>query len=249
MREKWSEMAWLQRAMLLLQFFLVVLFLILYITLGRQQVIIYKDTLFRCQYQGDTAVYLGKLDGQKAAFTVSPGPVVEFNLGDILYGPYSIAEDSTAIPATDSLSSSIPSGPLTGVEIRKGSEVWFRGAYYDVNFPILVSEDGASLTDSLLVRRTSNPEPSVLAVLRIALNPQPVSRGNWGLFWMGVLCCLICTVMLLFADELFWLHLRFRVQAPEQAEPSEWEILSRWLGWIIITIIALVSFVIGLNTT
>ena len=146
MKDKWHHLPLPQRVLLLLQAFLVVLFLILYATFGRQQVIEYHNTLFRCRTDGDTTVYSGTLDGEKAVFTVSPGPVVEFRWGDALYGPYTITEDSTAIPEQQAMPEFFTSSEyLTGVEVRRGSDVLFRGACHILggSLSFLIAEDGS----------------------------------------------------------------------------------------------------------
>lgn len=244
MKAKFLALTWPQRVTVLLQGFLIVLFSILYAVLGRQQVIEYKDALFRYRSQGDTAVYSGKLNGQKAVFTVSPGPEVEFRLGDTLYGPYTIIEDPTAVPQENEMADI-----LLGVEIRRNGQILFRGAYFHLNdFPLLYAEDGSAILSGLEVGyEVSNPEPDVYDILRIALEPDPVQRGHWGFFFLGVLICAACTLLILFAGELFRHNLCFIIRDPEAAEPSDWELFMRWFRWVFFTVIALVSFVVGLN--
>lgn len=253
MKDKWHHLPLPQRVLLLLQAFLVVLFLILYATFGRQQVIEYHNTLFRCRTDGDTTVYSGTLDGEKAVFTVSPGPVVEFRWGDALYGPYIITEDSTAIPEQQAMPEFFTSSEyLTGVEVRRGSDVLFRGACHILggSLSFLIAEDGSydSFSVSVIADSNTKPEPSVRSILRIALAPELTQRGQWYFFFLGVICCAICTVSILFADDLFRFHLQFRVKYPEDAEPSDWELFTRWVGWIVLTIAALIICIVGLST-
>ena len=51
----------------------------------------------------------------------------------------------------------------------------------------------------------------------------------------------------LFADELFRWDLSFRVRDVEQAEPSDWEIASRYIGWTFCILMALLIFIKGLG--
>lgn len=252
MKARWQNLTWPQRVLLLIQAFLIVLFLILYATFGRQQVIEYHNALFRCRTDGDTTVYSGTLDGEKAVFTVSPGPVLEFCWGDALYGPYTITEDSTAIPEQQAIPEFFTSPEyLTGVEVRKGSDVLFRGAFHisGGSLSFLISEDGSYDLSSVSIITDSNlkPEPSIRAILRIALAPEPIQRGHWGFFLLGAFACAVCTALILFADELFRFYLQFRVKYPENAEPSDWELFTRWVSWGGLTIVALFSFIVGLN--
>lgn len=250
MKTRWQDFNLPQRILLLIQVFLFILFLILYATIGRQQVIQYQDTLFRRRTDGNTILYSGKLNGEKAVFTVSPGPVVEYRVGDTLYGPYTIIEDPTAVPDGADLPEYITSTRfLTGVEVRQGSDVLFRGAFLNSGsvFLAVISEDGSAYSPvSAAVGSAAEAEPSIRSILRIAFAPDPAQRGHWELFLLGAFICVLNAAFILFADALFRFHLQFRVKYPEDAEPSDWELFSRWVGWIVLTITALVLFIIGL---
>lgn len=243
LKAKWLELTWFQRIMLLLQLFLILLFLILYATLGMQQVIRYNGALLRCRTQGDATTYSGKLNGQKVVFTVSPGPVVEFRAGETLYGPYTILEDPTAVPQEHERAEH-----LHGVEVRKGDQLLFRGAYSHLGIlPILYSENGSVFYSGVKVHYSDDLKPNAADILRVALEPDPARRGNWYLWWLGVFVCVACAVLILYADKLFRWNLRFIIRDPEDAEPSDWALFSRWVGWIVLTIFALVLFIMGLN--
>ena len=49
------------------------------------------------------------------------------------------------------------------------------------------------------------------------------------------------------ADELFRWGLSFCVRDPEAAEPSDWELASRYFTWIALPMIALAMFIMGLQ--
>ena len=74
-----------------------------------------------------------------------------------------------------------------------------------------------------------------------------LKRGSFGIFFLGAPVCAPCAWSVLYADALFRWNLRFRIQNPENAEPSDWELFSRWISWIVLTIAALVVFILGLN--
>ena len=71
-------------------------------------------------------------------------------------------------------------------------------------------------------------------------------ESGWYLFALGIFCCIVCVISVLFADDLFRWHLRFRIRDADDAEPSDWELFSRWVGWIMVTICALIYFIVGL---
>lgn len=71
MKQKWLELTWPQRVVIFIQAFLILLFLILYCTLGRQQVITHDGEYLRRRASGEVTTYSGKIDGQKPC---SPSP-------------------------------------------------------------------------------------------------------------------------------------------------------------------------------
>ena len=54
-------------------------------------------------------------------------------------------------------------------------------------------------------------------------------------------------VSILYADELFRWDLSFQIQNAETAEPSEWEMMKRYLSWTVLTIMLLVLYIVGLR--
>ena len=64
----------------------------------------------------------------------------------------------------------------------------------------------------------------------------------FGLFWS-----LACILSAFFAEELFRHNLRFSIKNAENAEPSEWELMSRWISWLVFTVLALVLYIGGLS--
>lgn len=264
MKQKWIKLTWPQRVVILVQAFLVLLFLILYLTVGRQQIMKYHDGYLRCHTDGDTVTYTGKIDGEKAVFTVSPGPVVEYRLGDTCYGPYTIVFDSTAVPDAEDLPRNITSAAdLVGVEVWNGETRLFRGAYQDTEtfgFYLLDTQGTVISGDEMefgLISATSGfaevygythrDEPGAFSILKLAVGSGIERRSSLGPFWAGVFLCVLCAWSVLYADALFRWKLHFRIRRTEDAEPSDWEIFSRWVGWIGITIIALVWFITNLN--
>ena len=52
---------------------------------------------------------------------------------------------------------------------------------------------------------------------------------------------------ILFADELFRFQLWFQIRSPERAEPSDWELFSRYAAWTALPLASLVIFLLGLQ--
>lgn len=248
--------------MIFLQGFLILLFLILYLTVGRQQIIAYHDETLRCRTDSDTVTYTGKIDGEKAVFTVT-GNTVEYRLGDTAYGPYTIVYDPTAVPDAEALPRNITSAAkLVGVEVWAGETRLFRGAYQDTEshtFYLIDSQGEISYGDetifglfsstysSEVYGYTHKAEPGAYSILKIATASGVEQRSSFGMFLLGTLICIACAFSVLYADALFRWDLRFKIQDVQSAEPSDWEIFNRWLSWIVLTIVALVWFIIGLT--
>lgn len=260
LKQKWLTLTWPQRVMILIQAFLILLFLILYLALGRQQIITYHNESLRRRTDGEIITYTGKIDGKKAVFTVS-GNTVEYRLGDTAYGPYTIVYDSTAVPSKDVLSMR-DSVSLVGVEVWEGETRLFRGAYRDTEshtFYLIDSQGEVSYGDEKLYGLLSSgysgevygythkTEPGAYSILKLATGSGVEQRGRFGLFLAGAALCIACAFSILYADALFRWNLRFAIRNAEKAEPSDWEIFSRWISWIVLTIVALVWFVIGLT--
>jgi len=261
MKQQWLELTWPQRIIMIFQGVLVLLFLILYSTVGRQEVTKYRDEYLRCRTDGAVTTYSGKIEGKPAIFTVTENTVT-YQLGSTVYGPYSIVFDPTAVPSEDVKSPNlVRTEGLVGVELWNGKSRLFRGAYRHTNSTfVLVDANGELvLNDRILVETTSHTgystvttyvtpeEPGARTILRMALAPDVAQRGHFGIYLLGVLACAANAWSVLYADKLFRWNLRFRIRDAEDAEPSEWELFSRWISWIALSVFALIIFILGLG--
>ena len=61
-----------------------------------------------------------------------------------------------------------------------------------------------------------------------------------------MIASVITVVSILFADELFRWNLSFQIRDVYDAEPSEWEIFTRYAGWTVLTVLTPIMYVIGL---
>lgn len=86
-----------------------------------------------------------------------------------------------------------------------------------------------------------------MTILNLMAGPELVHKGDWSMWFCGVFICVFTMVSILFVDELFRWHLSFHISNAEQAEPSEWEIMSRYLGWGLMVIVAAATFIEGLQ--
>lgn len=216
----------------------------------------YKNTILIPGEEKGNTVYTGKIQGKPAQFTVSEDKTVEFRYGDKVYGPYTAKEDPTAVPKDYEMS-----GCITGVELRQGEEILFRGGILPISNSnwLLYNEDGTLSNAGIFyatgdgMERDENGnivdpvEPSVVSILELMKGPELTHKGQWIAWFGAVLLCLCNGLFVLFADELFRWRLSFRIMGAEYAEPTEWEIAGRYVGWTVLSVMALVLYVMGLQ--
>ena len=243
-----------QQGILVIMIAMALFFAVMYpVTIGRVG-FEYKNAILVPRQGNDSTVYSGKIRGQQAQFTVSEDGTVVFRYGDKTYGPYTAKEDATAIPEGEELAEY-----MTGVELRRGETVLFRGGILETGDSFfLYNEDGTpdfgiSYVTGDGVERDENGneidpmEPSVSTILKLMKNPELTHKGE-GFAWFGaVLICVLNAISILFADELFRWNLSFQIRNADGAEPSDFEIAGRYIGWTAMTIAALAIFIIGLQ--
>lgn len=247
-----------QRGILILLIALAILFGILYSVVTSKTGFLYMDRILEVSEENGNTVYSGKIRGEYCKFVVSEDETVSFHAGENLYGPYKVKEDPSAIPENHAFNEE-----MTGIEITDGNEVFFRGGITYWGNPVgiwyLVNEDGtdanltitAAMSDGTIVDGEGNivdpMEPSVTVILELLNGPDLTHKGDWQIWFYGLIISVITVVSILFADELFRLNLAFRIREADYAEPSDWEIAGRYIGWTIMTVFTLVIYIIGLQ--
>lgn len=189
-----------------------------------------------------------------AKFVVSDDLCVTYEYDDKTYGPYIAKEDSTAIPNDLNMS-----GRATGIELSYGDKILFRGAVVKNDHSYFYYNDDGSLhtggiysIDNYGIKRDENGnvvdanEPSVSTILELINNPKLIHKGGWSIWALAIFVCIVNTFSILYADELFALRHSFRIRHTSKLEPSNFEITSRYISWIFLTIGALVLFIMGL---
>lgn len=254
--ERFKNLDRYQKGILLIMIAMTLVFAVIYpVTISRVG-FEYKDKIFVPSQENGSTVYSGKLYGQQARFTVSADKIVVFQYGDTTYGPYTVKEDPTAIPKNEKNAKY-----MTGVEIRQGTGILFRGGAMKMSDSSywLYNEDGSSesikfyYTTSDGFERDENGniinpvEPSASTILELMNDPQLTHKGEGPMWFLAVFFCILNAVSMLFADELFRWNLMFRIRNADYAEPSDWEMIGRYISWTAITIMALVVFIMGLQ--
>lgn len=244
-----------QKGILLFMIGMAVVFFAVYCRTISQVGFAYKDAILVPGQQNGSTVYSGKINGRPASFTVAQDRTVVFRYGDTTFGPYTAKEDPAAVPKDPEIAEG-----MVGIELRKGDSVLFRGGVLALGGDYwLYNEDGTAYSFDIIfetdygVMQDENGneidpvEPSATAILHLMNGPELTHKGTW-LGWLaGVFVCGLNAVLILFADELFRLNLAFQIRNAEDAEPSDWEIISRYIGWNILAVMALAIFIMGLQ--
>ena len=244
-----------QKAILLIVAVMVLVFTVVYAVTIAREGFLYKGKILVPEQKNSNTVYSGKINGKPVNFTVYSDKTLEFRYGEKIYGPYTAKEDSTAIPKEIDMADS-----MTGVELRHGDKIIFRGGMFGTeNSRWLYNEDGSiedmifSMNNNIDVESDENGniidsmEPSASVIIDLMFGPKLTHKGQWHLWFLGVFLCITTAVFILFAEELFRWNLTFFIRDADRAEPSDWEITRRYITWTVLPIIAVGFFIIGLR--
>lgn len=211
---------------------------------------LHNDEIFVPRQSEGALVYEGKVDGLDSSIVVALDTVI-VNWGSKTYGPYTLREDPTAVPDGHP--------QMTGIEILDGNKSYFRGGVTDEATDFwLIGADGEqlftmtyTLSDGTEMDMNGNPvdhmKPTPRQIVSLLRGPELTHKGQWLSYIMGVFLAIVVAVSILFADELFYLSICFRVENAEAVEPSDWHIATRSLGWLFLTIMTGVIFLMGLQ--
>ena len=240
-----KELGRYQKILLLLMAVMILAFTVTYPIVTARSGFLYKDAILVPAEEDGGTVYSGKIYGTAASFTVSADKTVIFQYGNTVYGPYTVKEDPAAIPKDSDLQAQ-----MTGIELRCGGEIVFRGGVVNSgDWRMLYNEDGSfDLLRSITATMSDGTmEPSVSTILDLMDGPALTHKGTWLGWFGGVLICVITALTMLFADELFRWNASFLVRNAEEAEPSDWEIAGRYITWTALPVMAAVIFILGLK--
>lgn len=211
---------------------------------------LYNDEFFVPRQSEGALVYEGKVDGLDSSIVVALDTVI-VSWGSKTYGPYTLREDPAAVPEDVSF-------PMTGIEILDGDKVFFLGGVTDEDDFWLIDKDGSNpftvtytMSDGIEYDMDGHPidhmKPTPRQIVSLLRGPELEHKGQWQVYGMMLFVSALVALSILFADELFYLSLAFRVQNAEYAEPSDWEIASRAISWTILAGVILLGYCMGLG--
>ena len=211
----------------------------------------YNDAILVPRQTEGALVYEGKVDGQDTSIIVALDTVV-VNMGSKTYGPYSIQDDPSAVPEGHSY--------MIGIVILCDDHPIFRGGVANGTDGFwLVNEDGSpevvigayTMGDGIEYDMNGNPidplKPTPQQIISLLRGPELTHKGQLSVWFVVTLIGLLTAFSILFADELFYLSICFRVQNAETAEPSDWAITSRNIAWFLMTLLIAGAYLTGLQ--
>jgi hypothetical protein len=215
----------------------------------------YNNKIFVPTVSDDGSItYSGRLDGKGARFVVSADKnTVEFCHGDDVYGIYSVVEDASAIPKSHH-----NANKMTGIEIRDGEEILFRGGVYKYGSDsfMLYSEKenyNSTLSNPYIQNKgfkstdDTTSKPNAYTVLALMGSPELTHKGSKVIWFSVSVLCLFNALSMIFFNDLFRFDMFFQVRDPESAEPSDFYIMSCYIAWTLMTISSVALFIFGLQ--
>lgn len=256
MKQRIRNLEGYQKAILLAMAAMVLVFSVVYLLTVRRVGYLYQGTILVPTQEDGATVYTGSIRNTAAQFRVTENQVT-FRYGDTQYGPYTMESDPTAVPSQQDSEEG-----FVGIEIRDKGKVVFRGGVQKLqDHYFFIHSDGSSDLHNLyyedavtgVVYNAETGEvydrmaPTIRDIYALLTTP-PLSHKGEGMAWLaGVVICIVNAATLLFADELFHWKMTFLLRNAEGAEPSDWQLGQRFIGWAALGILALVVFVLGLQ--
>mgnify|MGYP000268950805 CR=1 FL=1 len=96
-------------------------------------------------------------------------------------------------------------------------------------------------------KSSDSVKPSAVTILALIDGPELTTKGDSFIWLMCTLLCIINAVTILFADELFYFWLQFRIRNSNSAKPADAEIAGRYFRWTVVALITLGGYIVGLT--
>jgi len=215
--------------------------------------ILFRDKFLRREEVTDADCFTGKVEGESVTILRWYGDGSEtreitLQVGERIHDTYTVYLGEPMIPlkgVTDSQLLEVPT-----VRVTRNDAVIFEGGYQASSGFFFTPEGEWSvlgihaMTDGTAVDWVKDGVPHGFLV-GLALGPELVTRGNWGLYALTVLLTAMTMVDVAYPDTLFRWRYRWKVKDPE---PTDDYRSMQILGWVFMTAV-LLGFHIAAATT
>ena len=256
MRERIQNLSLFRKLMMILLAVMLLVFTVLYLISTAKKGFPYQNALLIPEEVSGGTRYSGAVQGEEVSFFVSADGTVEFRYGDKAYGPYVLKEDPSAVP--ENLKRNIS---IKGIELYSREKLVFRGGMWKISDSQIELYNEKGEPDIGISVMTPNGtvtpqngtvsdgrEPSAATIISLMEGPALTTKGSW-LGWLsGTLLSVSTMFHIFFADDLFRWRLHLWARNTEGAEPSDWVVTMRAVGWVMITLVAVIAYVMGLRT-
>lgn len=251
MINRFRSLEMFQKGIIILMAVMAVIFAVLTGSAVARKGMNFRDTILTKTEENGSTIYSGRRNSLNTSITIQPDSGIVYRYGEKQYGPYYVKMDNSL------LDPGVSANEETGYEIRNGDKVIFRGSVRDTGAALLfydengdfesfgntyIETNGVVIMDGKVIDQN---EPTKAELIEISRGPAIVHKGNWGLWFAGVFFCILNALSIIYADELFRFYLSFRIEHAENVVPSDWELTSRYLGWLIVLIPIIMFFVMG----
>ena len=227
---------------------IVILFTFIYVNIQAEKGIKYRGSFLKQTVSDGNTVYSGTVDAKSVCITVQNDGGITFANSRKKYGPYKVFGGNLSMGSTSEITvlqddKTVFSGLIQPLE---DSFVLFEsnGSLHE-DMPVIVS-GGGTVTDGH-GNVIDTDKPSISDIVTISKGLNITRRGNWGLFIIGTILCILTAIWVIFPDELFTLYLSFSVANPADIEPSGFELASRYISWIVMPILLIIIYCLGLG--
>lgn len=238
-----EERTRLQKIVLLILAAMILLFGVLNVVSLFRKGVTFEETLLRIRTEEDCTVYSGKVYGDEVSVTVRPAESqVEYAVGNRAHTVYTVEYPKGLIQTEY--------GSVFGIRILKNDKILFEGGYdpqqefmrwFDENGEW---DPGVHFSYGTSGGKTAPEDLTKWDVMRFLEEPEPVHRGNIGLYFLMVLMTLLLMLDVAFPLALFKLKHRLDVRDPE---PTDFYIGMQRAGWVIYPFLLLAGYIYALT--
>lgn len=238
MKEIWSTLALPRRILLLVNAVMAAAFLFIYLAMDGY-ICRYQDVLFDVTESEGSYTYSGEMDGTLIEFIASPDNTFSYFINGKDQGTFTVTQDPSAAPQSDAL---VSDTILSGVEIRRDDQVFFRGGFYKYSSGLLLVDQDLSPVSG----PESPDEPSPHAVLFFALFGRAVRHGNWLFFLIALSFAVLTFLTAFFPDPFFRAHMALTKDERDHTKTPTYRKVLSWIFWCALTLGAFSLFLSGL---